>query len=195
MKTKVFILSLVMILASMEVMTQESNKKFAFEFNSGASVALSKINGTELNTGFGFEASFHYNFLPHTAIYAGWGWNHFGADNSFAGEDVGFEETGYIYGLQFKHPAFNNSMAIWLRAGGLYNHIEIENADGDIIEDTGHGFGFQAAAGVDINLGSNWSLTPGIKFNTLTRDVEIEGDDINLKYNYLQLRVGISKKF
>lgn len=197
MKTKVLFASLLMatFFVSSSIMAQENDKRFGLELSAGASWATSKPGNTKLNTGFGFEGLFHYRFMPHTGVYAGWGWNRFGADDSFAGTDVCFEETGYVFGLQFKHPISTWPIAYYLRAGGLYNHIEIENSDGDIIGDTGHGLGFQLAAGIDYSLGKNWSITPGLKFNSLSGDVEIEGVTTSLNHNYLSLRVGIIKRF
>jgi len=195
MKTKVLVsIALVMLMAA-TTLAQENQKRFGFEFSSGVSQATNKLSGTTLNTGFGFEGIFHYRFLPHTGAYAGWGWNRFGADESFVGNDVCFEETGYVFGLQFKHPFGNSPINYYLRAGGLYNHIEIENSDGEIINDTGHGLGWQLAGGIDVPLGKNWRFTPGVKFNRLTRDSEFDGTSKDMKHNYVSLRVGILKRF
>lgn len=194
MKTKVLALT-VLVLLSMSSFAQDSEKRFGFELGSGASLAISKPGDAELKPGFGFEGIFHYRFMEHAGIYGGWGWNRFGADNSFAGSDVCFEETGYVFGLQFKHPVGKDATSYYVRAGGLYNHIEIEDSEGKITHDSGHGMGWQLAAGLDFQLGKNWSLTPGIKFNTLSREVENEGVNIPLVLYYLQLRAGINKKF
>ena len=195
MKTKVLFASALFLIFSLSMIGQEKEKHFGVELSGGASFATSKLNDASLNPGFGFEGILHYRFIPFTGIYAGWGWNRFGANESFAGNDVCFEETGYVFGLQFKHPIGDSRLSYYLRAGGLYNHIEIENAAGDIIKDSGHGFGWQAAGGVDVDLGKNWSLTPGIKFNSLSREVDNEGVVVPLDQNYLSVRVGILKKF
>lgn len=194
MKTKVFLLATLLAMTSM-VFAQESNKRFGLELNSGASFATKKIGGTKLNTGFGFEGLLHYRFMPHLGVYGGWGWNRFGAENSFMGKDFCFEETGYIFGLEFKHPINESGISYFVRGGGLYNHIEIENDKGETVKDSKHGFGWQAAAGIDINLGKNWSLTPGVKFNYLSRDTDFEGTNKTLDYQYLSARIGIVKKF
>src|SRR6056297_1789161 len=103
MKTKGLILTM-LVFVSLGTYAQESEKRFGFEFNSGASFATKKIIDANPNAGFGFEGIFHYRFMPHLGIYAGWGWNRLGAEESFAGTDVCFEETGYVIGLNFKHP-------------------------------------------------------------------------------------------
>ena len=195
MKARVIFALTICLFTATASFAQQSPKRFGFELNGGASMATSKPGNTKLNPGLGFEGIFQYRFMPHTSAYAGWGWNRLGADNSFAGADVCFEETGYVFGLEFKHPIGTNPLSYYFRAGGLYNHIEIEHAAGDIIGDTGHGLGFQLAAGIDISLGKNWSLTPGIKFNALSRDLEMEGVTTSLNHNYLSLRIGLLKKF
>lgn len=194
MKTKVFLSGVFILFFISGIFAQSSDKRWGFELSAGPSVATQKLGGSTLNPGVGFEGIFHYRFMPYTGIYGGWGWNKFGADESFAGNDRDFEETGYVLGIQFKRPFGESSTAYYLRAGGLYNHIEIEDG-GDVTYDSGHGFGWQLAAGVDFNLGSNWSLTPGIKFNALNRDVRHEGVDVPLELNYVSLRFGLLKKF
>ena len=195
MKTKVFFTLIVLAIFGTTISAQETENRFGFELSSGASVAINKLNDAKLKPGFGYEGIFHYRFMPHTGVYAGWGWNSFGSDKSFAGNDVNFEETGYVIGLQFKHAISELNVAYYLRAGGLYNHIEIENADGDIIKDSEHGLGWQLAGGFDIPLGKSWSLTPGIKFNSLKRDVEHNNMNVPLNLDYFSLRVGILKTF
>ena len=194
MKTKVLIAVAVLAL-TLSGFAQEKEKRFGFELSGGASFATRELGGADLKFGFGGEGIFHYRILPHAGVYAGWGYNTFSAENSFAGNEIDFEETGYVFGLQFKHPIGISPVSYYVRAGALYNHIELENTDGKIISDTGHGFGWQAAGGVDIPLGRNWSLTPGVKFNSLSGDVNMEGTKTQLDLNYIQVRVGILKKF
>lgn len=194
MKKKGFVLTMILFVA-LSSFAQESEKLFGFELNSGVSMATKKIDGANLNPGFGFEGTFHYRFMPHLGIYTGWGWNRFASDNSFAGNDVCFEETGYVFGLNFTHPINNSNLAYYVRAGALYNHIEMENTEGDIILDSKHGLGYQLAGGIDISIGNNWSLTPGLKFNSLSRDIEFEEVSRQLDYQYISARIGITKKF
>jgi hypothetical protein len=193
MKVKAIVI--VIMLIGVTASAQDNEKRIGFELGGGLSLATSEPGDASLNAGFGFEGILHYQFMPHTGIYAGWGWNRFGADNSFAGNDVCFEETGYVFGLQFKHPIRTLPLSWYMRAGGLYNHIEIENAAGDIIGDTGHSLGFQLAVGIDLPLGNSWSITPGLKYNYLSTDIEMEGINTNLNHNYISLRAGFLKRF
>jgi hypothetical protein len=195
MKTKVFFILAFALFVTGSLRAQENEKRFGVELNGGVSMATNKLGGSSLNPGLGFEGILHYRFLSHTGVYAGWGWNRLGADESFAGKDVCFEETGYVLGLQFQHPFGRSPLQYYVRAGALYNHVETENSDGDIINDSGHGLGWQVAGGIDVPLGRNWSLTPGLKFNSLSRESDFEGTTKKLNYNYLSLRLGIVKRF
>lgn len=190
MKTKVWAIMALATMVSISSMAQENSGRFGIELTGGASFATQKLDGASLNTGAGFEGLLHYRVLPHTGLYAGWGWNRFAADNN-----LDYEETGYIMGLQFKHPIGSSAISYYLRAGALYNHIEIENDKGNIIGDTGHGWGWQTAAGVDLPLGSGWSLTPGVKFNSLSRELDQDGVTTDLNLNYLSARLGVMKVF
>lgn len=194
MKTKTFALVLFLLITGSSF-AQEASKRFGVELNGGASLATTKIEETGTQTGVGFEGLFHYRFMPHLGAYAGWGWNTLPAKQSFAGEDMCFEETGYVFGLNFSHPIDGSGLSYYVRAAGLYNHIETENADGDIINDTGHGMGFQLAGGIEIPLNSKWKLTPGVKFNSLSRETTYEGITRELDYQYVSFRVGFGRKF
>ncbi len=195
MKRKVFSALMLIVLFSVGSKAQENKKRFGFEFSPGISMATQKVADATLNPGFGFEGIFHYRFLPYLGAYGGWGWNRFGADESFAGDNANFEETGYILGLQYNRPLPDSNLSWYLRAGGLYAHIETENSDGDVIHNTGHGLGWQAAGGINLALGNNWSLTPGVKFNALNRNSEVGGVAKEFKHNYASVRFGILKKF
>lgn len=194
MKTKVFLVLAISALLPLTIIAQEKEKRFALEISGGPSVATVKF-AEGVRMGFGFDGTFHYRFLPHTGIYAGWGENWFSTENTSPENNRDYEETGYVLGLQFKHPLGNSRTSCFLRAGALYNHIEVENDNGDITGDTGHGPGFQLAGGIDISLGSSWSLTPVIKYNSLSRSLDNEGESIDLRYNYLTVRIGILKRF
>lgn len=176
-------------------MAQEKEKRIGVEVNGDVAFVSGDLAGANLKTGLGFEALLHYRFIPFTSVYGGWGYSHFNADNSFAGPDTDFEQTGYILGLQFKRTIGNSPVSYFVRAGGLYCHIETENNSGDIISDTGHGLGWQAAAGIEVALGKNWSLAPGLKYNWLSGETNFGGSTYQLDHRTVSARIGIVKRF
>jgi opacity protein-like surface antigen len=195
MKTKAFFCITLSVLISLTALAQENEKRFGIEINGDVSFVSSDLAGASLNSGLGFETILQYRFMPFISVYGGWGYSHFNADESFAGSDIDFEQTGYILGLQFKQPIGTSQVSYFLRAGALYSHIEMENNNGDIISDTGHGIGWQAAGGIEISLGKNWSLAPGLKYNWLAGETAFEGTNYQLDHRTVSARIGIVKRF
>lgn len=172
-----------------------AQNKWSAQFQTGTSFATQKLGNADLSTGFGFDGSVAYRFMPHLSAYAGWGWNHFQADESFAGSDIDFEETGYCFGLQFIHPIADTKVKYMIRAGGLYNHIEAENDKGDILADSKHGFGWQAAAGLVIPLSNKLNLMPNVGYRSLSNDIEIGSVKTSFDLSYVSTAVGIHYMF
>jgi Outer membrane protein beta-barrel domain len=186
------ILGIVLITASFNAIAQ---KKFSFEIRPGINFATKDLGDASLKTGFGFEGAFAYKFMPHLAAYAGWSWNKFSADKSFAGNNVDFEETGYCFGLKFIHPLPNSNISYMIKAGGTYNHIETENSAGKIINDTGHGFGWQLGTGLAVPLGKRWQLIPEVRYRSLARDIKIGDGSTSVDLNYISGGIGLSFAF
>jgi opacity protein-like surface antigen len=195
MKARLMMIAALSLLMIGSTRAQDNDKRFEVELNGEVSFVSSDLNGANLNTGMGFETIFHYRFLPHTGAYAGWGYSHFNADESFAGPDMDFEQTGYVLGLQFLHPFGNSPVSWFVRAGLLYSHLETENNEGDIISDSGHGVGYQAAAGIEVSMGRNWSLAPGIKYNSLSSESEYGDLKVEFEHRYVSARIGVVKRF
>jgi len=168
--------------------------RWSFEFRPGVNFATKKLGDADLKTGFGFEGAFAYRFMQHLSVYAGWSWNKFGSDQSLAGSQLDFEETGYTFGLQFIHPIGGSKINYLARAGAISNHIEVEQGD-EIIADSGHGLGWQVEGGVVVPLGEKWRLLPSVRYRSLSRDLQIETINTSVDLNYLSIGVGISRTF
>lgn len=194
MKTKMIIAIIIMATITMNSMAQEKNGRFGLELRPGASLATAKLGDAELKPGMGFEGTLQFTLWKGTSLCAGWGWNKFASDESFAGSNLDFEETGYIMGLRYTYTLPATSLGLFMRVGAIYNHIEVED-DSDIIADSGHGWGWQAEAGVEIPLGMGWRLRPGLKYQSLNRDLTVGNANRNVDLSYLSLGVGISKLF
>ena len=153
------------------------------------------LGDADLGIGVGFEGTVAYRFMPHLAAYGGWDWYHFSADQSFAGADVDVEEAGYAFGLQFVHPLGESSLAYFIRAGGILSHIEMENDEGDIVADSKQGLGWEVGAGMVFSLGDRWHLAPGVRYRSLSRDIEIGAASTPVDLTYLAVEVGLSRSF
>jgi hypothetical protein len=185
-----------MLLFSLTIVTEiNSQKKWAFETKTGINFTTQKLGDANLKTGFGFEGAFTYKFMPHVAAYAGWSWNKFSATQSFAGNNIDFEETGYFFGVQFVHPIANSTLHYMIKGGGTYNHIETENSEGKIINDSGHGLGWQLGAGVNIPFGKRWLFIPELRYRSLSRDISIGEVTTPVNLNYISTAIGVSYTF
>jgi hypothetical protein len=93
------------------------------------------------------------------------------------------------------HPLGAASLDYFVRAGGVYNHIEIENESGDITADSGHGLGWQAGAGVAVPLGAKWRLMPGLRYQSLSRDIDVGPTTTDVDLTYIALEIGFHRTF
>ena len=186
------LLGLALMLSTSLVMAQD---RLSFELRGDVAFATQEFGDADLSPGLGVEVMLAYRFMPHLGVYGGWGWKQFSDDNSFAGSDVDFEETGYTFGLQFIHPLGESPINYLVRAGGVYNHMETEDNEGDITGDTGHGLGWQAEVGIDTPLNDYWSLRPTVRYRALSRDINIEAVTTDVELNYISLGVGFARAF
>jgi opacity protein-like surface antigen len=168
--------------------------RWSVELSGGAAFATEKIGDADLNTGFGLGLTGRYRFLPHLAVYGGWDWHHFTVDQPVGGEDVDIEDTGYTFGLRFEHPLVSR-VAGWVRAGGTANHIELENESGSLVSDSGHGLGWEIGGGLSVPIGTRLTLTPGVRYRSLSRDVEIGGVTTPTDLRYVVAGAGIALTF
>jgi hypothetical protein len=189
MKYKAFLFTTLMLMCI--AYSVEAADRWSLELRGGADFATRDLGDADLSTGYGFEGTVAFRFIPFLAAYAGWSWNHFSAEQSFAGSDVDFEETGYTFGLQFSHPLGESKLDYLIRAGGIFNHIEVENDSGDIIADSGHGLGWQIEAGLTVPLGQRWRFVPSVRYRSLSRDIEVNSVNTSVNLSYLSTGVGL----
>ena len=168
--------------------------KLSFEIRPGVNFPTKDLGNISLKTGVGAEGTFSYRFMPHLGVYAGWSWNRFAADVSTESMKMDFEETGYMYGLQFMHPILGSKLSYMIKGGGTYNHIETENSEGTIINDTGHGTGWQVGVGVAIPVG-RFNLVPEVRYRSLSRDIKVNNAVMPADLNYVSAGLGFSFTF
>jgi len=172
-KLQCFVLAVMAVSVCSSIQAQD---RWSVEVRPQLAVPTETLGDADLNTGYGFQIAVNYRFMEHLGVYAGWGYNHFNTDEpSFAGsEEVDFEETGYTFGLQFIHPfGGSKNVSYLMRAGAIYNHLEIENKD-EITADSGHEFGWEIGAGVQFTLGEKWQLRPQIGYRMLQKLISLK---------------------
>lgn len=186
-------IALALALPLLAATSAQAQNPWSFELGGGSAFATQDLGGADLGLGLGFEATVGYRFLPHLAAYAGWDWVHFAIDEDVAADDV--EETGYAFGLRFEHPLPAPWPMVRVRAGGTYDHVEIEDDDGELVADSDHTLGWDAGLGVIIPIGTTWEITPGARYRALSADIEA-GDVTNtVDLTYVMVELGFRKIF
>lgn len=186
---KSVLVGILILLASSHLFSQN---KWSAELRPNLNFPTSEIDNSDIKTGFGFEMAIGYRFMEHLGAYVGWGYTNFQIEDS----DTDFDETGYTFGFQFNHPiGTSQKLSYLIRAGGIYNHIELEDDDGNLIDDSRHGFGWEVGTGLNYDLGSNWHLRPQIGYRALSRDLKLGAITKNIDINYVAFGVGIVKRF
>ena len=175
--------------------TAQAQERWSLELLPGVAFATEDVGQAEVDFGVGADATIGYRVMPHVSLYGGWGWREFGADTPFAGTDIDITETGYLFGLRFEHPmGADNSPELVVRLGGTYNHLEVEDGGGIVI-DSGHGLGFEVGAGVAFRLGERWHVTPGVRFRSTKREFDVQGVTIPAPLRYVAVDVAFSRRF
>ncbi len=173
----------------------------SMEFLVDGAFPTNKLGDAELDAGLGFGANIRVRLQPHLLAYAGWEWKHFVTDQLVSTQELDVEETGYTFGLRFEHPlrgetsSERSTLGYWLRAGGVFNHIEVENDDGDIVADTDHAIGWEAGGGLTVPLTARLALAPGVRFRTLSRDLSIGNTSRSVTLSYVTATVGLTVAF
>jgi hypothetical protein len=171
-------------------------QRMTLDLRSIGGSATEKLAGADLGSSLGIGATVAYRVQPHLHIYAGWDWVHFGAEQSFAGTDRDFEETGYTFGLRFEHPlTATGGIEYRVDAGGTYKHVEIENQDGDILFDSGHSLGFEFGAGLAFAIGDAWKFVPMARFRSLSPEFDMNNSVMKGDLRYVGLEAGFSLRF
>ena len=176
-----------------DVETERPDHRWSLELFAGLDLPTGDLGLLPLNPGPGFEASVGYRFHEHLWVYAGWGWHQFTTDEAEA--DIDLEQTGYTFGARFEHPFRDDGTAAFrIFGGGTWEHVELEDADGQIRADSGHGLGFDVGAGLALPIGRDWRLLPGVRFRSLPVELSPEGGS-KADLTYVAIEVGAAYRF
>lgn len=184
--------SILLLVFSNQAMAQ---KNWSLTLRSGANFTTTKLGDSNLKTGYGFEGTVAYKFLPNLAIYTGWGLNKFNTDRLFTLSNIDIVETGYRAGLQFTAPIGMSNVKYLIAGGGVYNHLEVENAEGKMTDDSGYGYGWEIEGGIVVPLGSRFNLTPTVRYHSLTRDLKNGNLPTEVNLSYVSAGLGLSYLF
>ena len=183
--------ALALLLAVSPVRAQD---RWTIEVRAGANVNPDQFAATDLKTGVGFEGAFGVRILPALFVYGGWAWQQHRAKTELFGTKADVGDNGYAFGLRYVVPMSTRARP-WVRAGGLYNHAEIEGSDGSLLADSQHTLGWEAGGGLEISLNEAWSLTPGVRYRRLEPKVRRGGFESSNRLSDVTFDVGMVLRF
>lgn len=166
--------------------------RFSLEVSAGGALPTQDLGDHELkDAGLGLGLNASYRVMPHLAVYAGWDWYHFELEEGI-GDFVDVEDTGYAFGVRYDGPTL--AMATpWIRAGGVFKHVELETDENDAVRSSDHTLGWEAGVGATLNLGSRWALMPGVRYRTFSPELEELGGEV--EHAYVTFDLGFSAAF
>lgn len=170
--------------------------RWAVEARTGLAVPTQAIEGEDFGAGVGVEGSLHYRIFPRLSAYVGWGWTRFSSGLTLGETEADFEETGYVSGLRVEHRfSDQDGPTLWLRGGPTLARVELEDLSGGSVADTGRDWGWEVGAGVGLTIGRRWSLVPGVRYRSISHDVEIGGISYDFDLGYVSLEAGAAVSF
>lgn len=164
--------------------------KYSIELRGGAAFPTEKLDEMTLNTGPALGLAASMKVTPMLKVYAGWDWRYFSLENVFAFADHNLEQTGYKFGAQIDRE-IAPSLKTWVSAGGVYDHVELENPAGDIIADSGHELGWEVGIGVALPV-SNFIISQGIRYRTLSVDLPSGTTPMSGNLSYIAAELGVA---
>ncbi len=169
--------------------------RWTIEVRGGVNFPVEEFLELDLERGFGFEGTIGFDIVPGLGLYGGWDWQRRELEVfPFVQGTVDVEDTGYVFGIRYMPPA--GPVSPWLRAGGIYNHVELEDQAGDIFADSDHTLGFEVGAGLQFRVGESFALTPGVRYRRFEPDVR--GGPLperSVTMSYFTAEVGIAVRF
>jgi hypothetical protein len=169
--------------------------RWAAELRGGVNVAVDEFAAVDLETGAGLEMGIGVRVAPDLFVYGAWDWQHRAAKTPLFGATADVEDTGYAFGLRYVAPISSRAKP-WVRAGGLFNHVEIEDGEaGTLLADSEHTWGFEVGGGLDVALSDRWSLTPGVRYRMFEPKVRFGGVESSATLSYVVFDVGVAVRF
>jgi hypothetical protein len=156
---------------------------------------LADFGNTQVAVGLGFGGNLSYRIVPHLLVYAGWQWNQFSEKELVSGPVLTFEEEGYRFGYRYYHRIGSTALNYNVALGGIYNHIAAVDAYGSIVENSGHGLGWEAGSGLSVKLGGNWRLGTDLLYHDLSRSIKMDDRPLRVNLRYIAAGIGITWSF
>jgi len=142
--------------------------RVSIEARPGVALPTGDMSDAGAGAGLALGAELMYTFMPALTAYVGLSRDSFSCDDDGPCADD-FQSDGVQGGLKFLFGRDGTALP-WARAGVMGQSLEIGDQDTDM------SLGFEAGAGVDIDVTNNIALVPAVGFRTYGADLDDGGD-------------------
>ncbi|HCV15244.1 MAG TPA: hypothetical protein DF637_02770 [Rikenellaceae bacterium] len=176
--------------------------RFSFEYNSGFSYLIDVPEIFEINLGMGADGIIGFDAYKNIGVFAGWGFN------SFNNEYLYLDESGIMYGFQYKNVIHESRFSYIIRAGAIYNQLKLKGSKDSFFKefsyDSGHSHGFHASGALEFDMRRGWAIRGSVKYHQFKKTVSLPFSEIfpsiritacNVDLKYAGVRLGIVKNF
>lgn len=190
---RLLISSLVTLMCAWAAAPAQAQGAFTVEVRGGVNTPTETFVDTDLERGVGLEGTVAFRVMPRVSVYGGWDWNRRSVEDRLFGAEGRLVDAGYVFGVKFT-PA-TSRFSPWLRAGALYNNVELEDANGRAIAETDRVWGWEAGAGIDVPIGGSLRLTPGVRYRRFEPSLGLGSATFESTLAYVVLDVGLAIRF
>lgn len=159
------LVAIVLVGASIVSIAQD---KWRVELRPALHIPIHEVNGEYVGPGPGLDAGLTYMLSPWLGGHAGVGYGQF---NRHGLGDPYYEEIGGHLGVRFFQPLIGPLQAI-LGGGTVYHKLAMEQGNGERQAVSDLGFGWQLEGGISVIFDERWSLTPSVRYRSITRNFD-----------------------
>jgi opacity protein-like surface antigen len=150
----------------------------SIEARPGVTLPTGDLSDAGAGAGLSLGADLMYTFVPALTAYVGLSRDAFSCDDDQpCSEDI--NSNGVQGGLKLLFAREGTALP-WARAGVMGQRFEVGDSDTDMQ------LGFEAGAGVDIDVSPSFALVPAVGFRTYGADLD-NGSDIDARWFNLTL--------
>jgi hypothetical protein len=135
--------------------------------------------GDNVESDFGFGLGAVVTLTPSLGVYGGWAKDSFGCDSALCDDDSQVHASGFELGGKLILSGQRRFLP-WAKAGLIGHKLELDAGPFEFESD--RKYGFQAAVGLDYPLGEVLSVSPALRFNSLSVDDDGFFEDPGVRY-------------
>lgn len=155
----------------------QTARRLSLEGRVGVTFPTGDLSDAGAGSGLALGADIMYTFTPVLTGYAGISRDAFSCDEDEGPCDDDFTSGGFQAGLKFLLARDGRALP-WVRAGLLGHSLDSDGLDSDL------GLGFEAGAGVDLDVSPRFAVVPALHYRSYSPDFE---GDADLSVNWLAL--------